>query len=200
MVVLGPESMVEIRLITNALSGSKMHRFSGSYPCTDSVDGNDKRFFSQHFSFLVGLPQTHAEDSSAPVDDVFRFQPMEMGRSNLSAADKHNLFTIGFVFLLQTSITEGYQSQADFQEIAPAEVGQVPAHGSFPDIITFQSFAFPVVRSPVRPWRQHEVILCHKCFGFADILIDFTAFHICLFFKVLYFYFFNNSFSGIAWN
>lgn len=45
-----------------------------------------------------------------------------------------------------------------------------------------------------------EVVLCHKCFGFADILIDFTAFHIYLFFKVLYFYFFNNSFSGIAWN
>ena len=88
-----------------------------------------------------------------PVDDVFRFQPMEMGGSNLSAADKHNLFTIGFVFLLQTSITEGYQRQADFQEIAPAEVGQVPTHGSFPDIITFRSFGLPVVRSPVRPWR-----------------------------------------------
>ena len=175
---LAIETVIEILLHANALTWMKHDTSTWLHDMLYAVNAEMNRSLGK-LLILVGIVKLDDEVAATAIDDILHLGPVEVHGRFLVLLDDHDLLGIRFLIDAVLAISDGEQEETTVQEIARAEVGDVPTQHTLGDVTYTIFIGLPVGQTPVSPFGQYELTGCQKCLCIADDLIDFASFHFC---------------------
>ena len=148
--------MVEVLLHADALAGTEDNPSARFDDVLYAVDAEMDRRVGK-LLVLVGIVEFDDEIAAATVDDVLHLRPVEVHRRLLTFLDNHDFLGVRFLVNAVPAVADGEEEEAAAQEVAGAEVGDVPAEHAFRNVPSLVLICLPVGKPPFCPFRQEEL-------------------------------------------